>query len=286
MSKNWKAATLAVQGGYEPKDGEPRVAPIVQSTTYRYDTTQSVADLFDLKREGFFYSRLANPTVDVMEKKIAITIGRQCGSGGREIGFRLGELLGIKVYDDELITLAAEKKGIDPDYLQRIDEKATNSLLYTLAVSSSLFRNHNVHTDMSVNDRLFIGQTEVIREIAAQESAIFVGRCADYILRKNPNCINLFFYADQQWRIEHLSNLEGTSAKEATEKIAKKDKSRMNYYNFYTGKKWGKFDNYHLSFDSSLLGIEGTARAIVDIVRVYLAQEGAAQANAGVEKNS
>ena len=75
MNKNWKAATLAVQGGYEAKDGEPRVAPIVQSTTYRYDTTQSVADLFDLKREGFFYSRLANPTVDVMEKKIAALEG-------------------------------------------------------------------------------------------------------------------------------------------------------------------------------------------------------------------
>jgi cytidylate kinase len=207
-----------------------------------------------------------------MEKKFAITIGRQCGSGGREIGFRLGELLGIKVYDNELITLAAEKKGIDADYLHRIDEKATNSLLYTLAVGSSLFRNHNVHTDMSINDRLFIGQTEVIREIVANESAIFVGRCADYILRKHEHCINLFFYADLPWRIAHLSNLEGTSQKEAEDKIAKKDKSRMNYYNFYTGKKWGKPENYDFCIDSSVLGIEGTAQWLAEMVRLYLVQ--------------
>ena len=201
---------------------------------------------------------------------IAITIARQYGSGGREIGRRLGELLGIKLYDKELIVMAAEKKGVDPDYLHKIDEKATNSLLYTLAVGSSLFHANTLGADISINDKLFIAQTELIREIAGRENAIFVGRCADYVLRKHDNCVRLFIYADKEDRIARVMERHECSRKEAEDMIAKNDKSRMSYYNFYTGKKWGRPENYDLCVNSSLLGPEGTAQMLAKAVSIRL----------------
>ncbi len=205
-----------------------------------------------------------------MAEKLAITIGRQYGSGGREIGNRVGEILGFRVYDKELLTLAAEKNGINPEALKRVDEKATNSLLYTLALGSSLYGARNFGMDVPINDQLFLTQTEIVRKAAAEESSVFVGRCADYILRNHPNRISFFIYADKEARIARVAARNGLSREEAIDRIAKTDKKRINYYNFYTGKKWGKFDNYHFSIDSSLLGIEGTAQMIADIAKIYL----------------
>ena len=205
-----------------------------------------------------------------MAEKLAITIGRQYGSGGREIGTRVGEILGFRVYDKELLTLAAEKNGINPEALKRVDEKATNSLLYTLALGSSLYGARNFGMDVPINDQLFLTQTEIVRKAAEEESSVFVGRCADYILRNHPNRISFFIYADKETRIARVAERNGLSRDEAIDKIAKTDKKRINYYNFYTGKKWGKFDNYHFSIDSSLLGIEGTAQMIADIAKIYL----------------
>ena len=205
-----------------------------------------------------------------MAEKLAITIGRQYGSGGREIGNRVGEILGFRVYDKELLTLAAEKNGINPEALKRVDEKATNSLLYTLALGSSLYGARNFGMDVPINDQLFLTQTEIVRKAAEEESSVFIGRCADYILRNHKNRISFFIYADKETRIARVAERNALSREEAIERIAKTDKKRINYYNFYTGKKWGKFDNYHFSIDSSLLGIEGTAQMIADIAKIYL----------------
>ena len=139
-----------------------------------------------------------------MAKNFAITIGREFGSGGREIGERLGELLGIKCYDKELLKMAADKKGIHPDYLRRVDEKANNSLLYTLAMGVSMHRAGNTGVEMPINDKLFMAQTEVIKEIAAAESAIFVGRCGDYILRHHPARLSFFIYSDYEARVARI----------------------------------------------------------------------------------
>ncbi|MBQ9099627.1 MAG: cytidylate kinase-like family protein [Clostridia bacterium] len=207
-----------------------------------------------------------------MAEKLAITIGRQFGSGGREIGLRLGELLGIKVYDKELLTLAAEKKGINPDYLRRVDEKAASSLLYTLAMGASLHSARHLGVDVPINDQLFITQTEIIKEIAEEDSAIFVGRCADYVLRNHPHRLSFFIYSDFESRVHHVMNGLGVARNEAESMINKNDKKRVNYYNFYTGKKWGKFDNYHMSLDSSLLGVEGTAQMMAQLVKIYLSE--------------
>ena len=207
-----------------------------------------------------------------MAGKLAITIGRQYGSGGREIGVRLGELLGFRVYDKELLFMAAQKNGINPDALRRVDEKATNSLLYTLAIGSSLYGAHNIGVDVPINDQLFITQTEIIKQAAEEENCIFVGRCADYVLRNHPNRISIFVYADKEERITRIAGEYNVSRDEAAAMIAKTDKRRVNYYNFYTGRKWGKFDNYHLSIDSTLLGVEGSAQMIADIAKIYLAR--------------
>lgn len=198
-----------------------------------------------------------------------ITIGRQYGSGGREIGVKLGEILGFKVYDKELITLAAQKNGVSPDYLRRVDEKATNSLLYTLALGSSIYGARNFGIDVPINDQLFITQTEIIKNAAKEENCIFIGRCADYVLRNYENRISCFIYADMEARISRVCKRHDLNRNDAIDLISKTDKRRVNYYNFYTGKKWGKFDNYHLSVNSSLLGIEGTAKMIADIVNLY-----------------
>jgi len=207
-----------------------------------------------------------------MAQTVAITIGRQYGSGGHDIGLRVGELLGFKVYDKELIRLAAEKSGVNPDYLRRVDEKATNSLLYTLALGTSLYGARHLGVDVPINDQLFITQTDIIKKAAEEESCIFIGRCADYILRNHPCRLSFFIHADIKARAQRISERYGISHEEAVSRINKTDKQRVNYYNFYTGKKWGKFDNYHLSIDSSLLGVEGTAQVIADIVRVYLSE--------------
>lgn len=201
-------------------------------------------------------------------KHTVITIGRQYGSGGREIGRRLGELLGIKVYDNELLSLAAEKKGLPEAYLDRVDEKAADSFLYSLAMGASHFRHLHATVQMSMNDKLFIAQSELMKEIAERESAVFVGRCADHILRKHEGLLSIFIHADFESRVARICELEGCSRKEAEELIVKNDKRRINYYSFYTGGKWGKSDNYHMTLDSGLLGVEGTANLLVEAVRM------------------
>lgn len=207
-----------------------------------------------------------------MAEKLAITIGRQYGSGGRDIGIRVGELLGIKVYDKELLTMAAEKRGINPDYLRRVDEKAASSLLYTLAMGGSLYGARHLGVDVPINDQLFITQTEIIKEVAEADSAIFIGRCADYILRNHPHRLSFFIYSDFEARVRRIAKRHDISNKEAESLINKTDKKRINYYNFYTGKKWGKFENYHMSLDSSLLGVEGTAQMIAQLIKIYTSE--------------
>lgn len=207
-----------------------------------------------------------------MSEHLAITIGRQYGSGGREIGVRLGELLGIKVYDKELITLAAEKKGVPADYLHKVDEKATNSLLYSIAIGTSLHRNPHLGVEMPINDRLFMMQTEIIKEAVQEAPGIFVGRCADYILRRHKKRLSIFIHADFDHRVSRIAEEYSISRKEAEAKVNKTDKHRVNYYNFYTGKKWGKVDNYHVSVNSSILGIEGTAQMLAEMIRIFSRQ--------------
>ena len=205
-----------------------------------------------------------------MMKKISITIGRQFGSGGKEIGLRLGELLGFRVYDSDLLSMAAQKSGMHPEPLRRVEERAANSLLYTLAIGSSLHGAQYFGIDMPINDQLFITQTEIIKNAAEEENCIFIGRCADYVLRNHPHCINIFVHADREDRIARVCRVKGVSSENARSMITKTDKRRAGYYNFYTGKKWGRSENYHLCVNSTLLGVEGTAQMLAGIVTRYM----------------
>ncbi len=207
-----------------------------------------------------------------MSKKIAVTIARQYGSGGREIGEKVAELLGIKYIDRELITLAAQKSGFHTDVIDTIDEKATSSLLYTLAMGSNVFGTPHTayNVDVPINDKLFIVQSDIIKSLADEGSCVFIGRCADYVLSEYKNRISIFLYGDMECRVKRIMERhEGITEEEAMKLIAKTDKRRMNYYNFYTGGRWGNFSNYHLSLNTSVLGIDGSARIIAEFIKQF-----------------
>lgn len=201
----------------------------------------------------------------IMAKKIIITIARQYGSGGREIGERVAAALGIPIYDKELITDAAAKGSLNTEVIRNADESAANSLLYTLAMGSNVLgTTMHFGYKMPLNDKLFILQSEVIKEKAAEGSCIIIGRCADYVLRDEPNVLRLFIYGDLDHREERVKlRHPELKSSQIIDVINKTDKRRASYYNFYTGNKWGKYDNYDMAINSSTLGIEGTAQLIV-----------------------
>ena len=200
-------------------------------------------------------------------EQFVITIGRQFGSGGRSIGQKLAERLGISFYDKELISLAARESGMDPEVFDNVDEKAANSLLYSLSMGMYSFGSgFSVMGDLPVNDKLYLLQHKLIKEIAERESCVIVGRCADYVLRDNPRCINIFIYADMEFRKGEAIERHGIDAARAEHIINKTDKSRANYYSFYSGQKWGMAENYDLCINSGKLSEE----KIVDLIIQYL----------------
>ena len=204
-----------------------------------------------------------------MSKKLIITIARQYGSGGREIGEKLATMLNIPIYDKELITEAAGKSDLHVDVAKKADEAAANSLLYTLAMGSNVFGSAMAFGyKMPVNVKLFILQSDIIREYAAKGSCIFIGRCADYVLRDEANILSLFIHGDLDHRRERVAARHPeVKSTQIIDIINKTDKRRASYYNFYTGNKWGKFDHYDLMVNSSTLGIDGTASLIADMAK-------------------
>lgn len=202
-----------------------------------------------------------------MYKNPVITIARQYGSGGREIGEKVAALLGIKAYGKELIDIAAEKSGYHPDMLHKADERAAGSLLYSLAVGASVAGGIAGHYDIPINDKLFIVQNDIIKELAEKEQCVIIGRCGDYALRNFENKISVFIHSDFEWRKKRIAEKNGISEKEAENLIVKEDKYRANYYNFYTGHKWGASERYDATFNSSILGVDEIARIIADMAR-------------------
>ena len=204
-----------------------------------------------------------------MDKKIIITIARQYGSGGREIGEKVAKKLGITLYDKQLITEAATKGNLDENVSKLADESAANSLLYTLAMGSNVLgTTMHFGYKMPLNDKLFILQSEVIKEYAEAGSCVIIGRCADYVLRDDHDVFRLFIYGDLEHRTERVKERHPEiKPSQVIDIINKTDKRRASYYNFYTGGKWGKYDNYDMAVNSSTLGIEGTAQLICAAIR-------------------
>ena len=207
-----------------------------------------------------------------MDKKIIITIARQYGSGGREIGELVAEKLGIPIYDKELITEAATRGSLDESVSKLADESSANSLLYTLAMGSNVLgTTMHFGYKMPLNDKLFILQSEVIKEYAAEGSGIFIGRCADYVLREEASILRIFIYGDIAKREARIAQRHPElKSSQIIDVINKTDKRRSSYYNFYTGNKWGKYDNYDIAINSSTLGIKESADLIVSCVNKLL----------------
>ncbi|MCC8035559.1 MAG: cytidylate kinase-like family protein [Rikenellaceae bacterium] len=194
-----------------------------------------------------------------MKKKIVITLGRQYGSGGREVGRKLSEMLDLGFYDRKLIDEAARSSGLETEYFDLQDEKAPTGLMHALSVGFGF-------TPGFSQEALFKIQSDTIKEIASRESCIIVGRCADYVLRETAGCTNIFIHAPLGERARRVARRNGMTEKEALERIARIDKRRAAYYDFYTDKTWGDSKSYHLSIDSSIHSIEKTAAFIKDFV--------------------
>lgn len=203
-----------------------------------------------------------------MSKKIIITIARQYGSGGREIGERVAGILGIPLIDKELIKDAAASGELNEEIIRSADESAANSLLYTLAMGSNMLGS-SIHFGykMPINDKLFLLQSEAIKQYASRGSCVIIGRCADYVLREEPGLFRIFIYGDLDHRQERVKERHPEiKSTQVIDIINKTDKRRASYYNFYTGNKWGKYDNYDMAINSSTFGIDETARLIAAAV--------------------
>lgn len=202
-----------------------------------------------------------------MKEKIIITIGRQYGSGGREIGTILSKELGIKVYDKEMLSVTAKESGLCEEFIKSHDEKPAKSFLYSLVMDTySMNFSNNPYADMPMNHKVFIEQFKAIKKIASEESCILIGRCADYALEEYPNCINIFIHANLDTRVSRIANKHNLAKDKAKDFILKTDKKRAAYYNNFSNKKWGEAKTYDLSICSSDLGIEETAKFLLEYI--------------------
>ena len=193
---------------------------------------------------------------------MVITISRQYGSGGREIGEALAKRLGYQFYDREILEIAAQNSNIHPDVAERFDEKPATSLLYSAYMASGI-----VQDNVPLNQKLAMAQFDAIRSLADSGNCIFVGRCADMVLAKRSDLIRVYLHAPFAWRVERAITYYGVPDPVADKTVKKTDKTRAEYYEFFTQRKSGLCDNYDLSLNTSVFGIEGTVDILERMVR-------------------
>lgn len=204
-----------------------------------------------------------------MKGNLVITLGRQCGSGGKVVGQKIAEQLGIKCYDKELLALAAKNSGICEELFETHDEKPTSSFLYSLVMDTyALGRTTSTYMDMPINHKVFLAQVDTLKGLAAQESYVIVGRCADYALADVENVVSVFIAADEAERLERLRTTYDLSKEKAKEVAIRTDKKRSSYYNYYSGKKWGDSRSYDLCVNTSAVGIDGAVKTIIDFAKL------------------
>ncbi|MDD6023197.1 MAG: cytidylate kinase-like family protein [Oscillospiraceae bacterium] len=195
-----------------------------------------------------------------------ITIGRQFGSGGREIGEKVAKLLGYTFYDKEILTMAAEESGFSPAAMEHYDEKPTGSLIYSLYMTGAA-----TSDNLPLNQQLAFAQFNVIRKVAQNDNCVIVGRCADYILREKKNLLTVFLHAPLENRVDNVMKTQGISSRSLAEKtIRKQDKARADYYNFFTHKKWGEAGSAMMSLDTSMMSHDKLAELIAGTVTSFL----------------
>jgi len=197
--------------------------------------------------------------------KTIITIGRQFGSGGKEVGIRVAKELGIPFYDKELLQKAAQESGLCEKIIENFDERP-KSLLYSIAMDSYSFALPGVGVGESLEQQVYLATFKTIRQVAEQGPCVMIGRCADYVLADNPNHLNLFICAPMEARIARVAERQNLTPEKARQLIVKTDKRRAAYYEYYSSKKWGAVDSYDFCLDSSYLGIGRTVELILAMV--------------------
>ncbi|MBQ7248393.1 MAG: cytidylate kinase-like family protein [Lachnospiraceae bacterium] len=196
-----------------------------------------------------------------------ITIGREYGSGGHDIGRMLAERLGVKCYDKELITLAAKKSGLCEEVMETHDESPVSSFFYSLVMDvRSIGPSMAGFMDTPLHQKVFLAQFETIQHLAKEESCVIVGRCADYALHDYPNVTSVFVTADVTDKVDYCCRLNNMTKDKALDFIAKQDKKRADYYNYFSNKQWGAAATYDLCINSSRTGYEGAVELILDFI--------------------
>ncbi len=197
-----------------------------------------------------------------MKQNKIITISRQYGSGGRIVGKKLADALGVPFYDNELINLAAEKTGLSKECFKEAENTSTGNLLLSITSLASGMDS----CGLPLSEKIFLVQSQVIKEVAEEGSCVIVGRSANYVLSENPNCINVFLQADLKDRVERAVRHYDLPEKNAEAAVIKTDKRRANYYNYFTGGKWGKAENYDLILNTSRLDLDH----VVEVIKAYV----------------
>lgn len=202
------------------------------------------------------------------DRRLIVTIGRQYGSGGSEIGKRLAKELGLHCYDKEILRMNSNESGIKESYFHLADERAGNRLLYKIINGlTPEMGAPSFGSDLVSADNLFRFQSEVIRKLAAEESCVIIGRCADYILEGTEGLIRIFLYADMEDRAARIRSKNLYDSNDVVKNIKRIDKERRDYHRYYTGRSWEDVGNYDLMLNTSVLGVEGAVEAVKDYIR-------------------
>ncbi|WP_077609405.1 cytidylate kinase-like family protein [Clostridium sp. Marseille-P2415] len=207
------------------------------------------------------------------KKNLIITIGRQYGSGGRIVGKALAAELGIHFYDEEILTITSEQSAVGEVFFRLADEKAGGNLLYKIVSGlKPQLGKPSTDADIVKPENLFRFQSQVIRELASEESCIIAGRCADYILsRKDVDCpglVKIFVYADTETLVKRAMEVDNVDEKEAAKRVKKINRERKEYYRYYTGGSWDDWNNYDLIINTGCIDLEQTAKLIKDYIKL------------------
>jgi len=200
------------------------------------------------------------------QDRIIINIGRQFASGGRYISKKLCEDFDCRYFDKEILDLAAKESGFSPELFLKTDEK--KSMLHSLFhLHAPMLSDNSFYANKFSEESLFLFQCEAIKKAASEGSCLFIGRCADYVLREESNTINIFITADMDDRIQRTMEREHLDEEAARKLISKKDSTRSSFYNYYTGKKWGAAESYDFCINSSIFGLDETERIIAHVIK-------------------
>jgi len=202
--------------------------------------------------------------------KTIITIGREFGSGGHEIGEKLAKKLNVPFYDKNILQLAAKESGLCEELFENHDERPTSSFLYNLVMDTYSFGySTSTYVDMPISHKVFLAQFDTIKKVAEEGPCVIIGRCADYALADYDNCINIFIHSNMDSKINRIMERYSVTKEKAKDMCIKNDKQRANYYNYYSSKKWGRVESYNLTVDSSILGTDGTVELITQFINDY-----------------